>query len=43
MHDVQDLEKRIMDGTATDEEAMVKDNHDIAVKGSMETATHGLK
>jgi hypothetical protein len=32
MHDVQDLEKRIMDGTATDEEAMVKDNHDIAVK-----------
>lgn len=32
LHDVQDLEKRIMDGTATDEEAMVKDNHDIAVK-----------
>lgn len=32
LHDVQDLEKRIMDGTATDEEAMVRDNHDIAVK-----------
>jgi hypothetical protein len=32
LHEVQDLEKRIMDGTATDEEAMVRDNHDIAVK-----------
>lgn len=32
LHDVQDLEKRILDGTATDEEAMVRDNHDIAVK-----------
>lgn len=32
LHDVQDLEKRIMDGTATDEEALVRDNHDIAVK-----------
>lgn len=32
LHHVQDLEKRIMDGTATDDEGMVRDNHDIAVK-----------
>ncbi|KAJ9117463.1 hypothetical protein QFC22_004313 [Naganishia vaughanmartiniae] len=32
LHHVQDLEKRIMDGTATDDEAMIRDNHDIAVK-----------